>query len=80
MDASQITLEACCSQLVQLVDDSAPYTQRNRIKAEITREKAKISKRTKEKDNYYGSAAANLYEDVSSAHEIHALELLLLLK
>ena len=67
MDAPQIIIEACCSQLALLVDESAPYAQRNRIKAEILSEKAKISKRTKEKDNYYGSAAANLYEDVSSS-------------
>ena len=59
MDAPQVTIEACCSQLAVLVDESAPYNQRNRIKADILSEKAKICKRTKEKDNYYGSAAAN---------------------
>ena len=66
MEAPQILLESCCSQLALMVDEYAPFNQRSRLKAEILSEKAKISKRTKEKDNFYGSAAANLYEDVSS--------------
>ena len=52
-----------------MVDEYAPFNQRSRLKAEILHEKAKILKRTKEKDNFYGSAAANLYEDVSSCSQ-----------
>ena len=69
MEAPQIIIEACCSQLALMVDEYALFSQRTRLKAEVLTEKAKISKRTKEKDNFYGSAAANLYEDVSSCFQ-----------